>query len=60
MTGGDAGLWSSLSIFVLSLLIGVGGVLKAISGESYGWRVVGVTVAIHFFNCIGLTVYCLH
>jgi hypothetical protein len=59
MTGGNVGLWRSLCVFVLSVIVGIGGILKAISGESYGWRVVGVAVAAHFFNCVGLAVYFL-
>jgi hypothetical protein len=59
VTGGNVGLWPNLCVFVLSMIVCIGGVLKAISGESYGWRVVGIAVVAHFFNCVGFVFYYL-
>ncbi len=53
------GCWGNLCVFVLSMLVAIGGMLHALSGREYGWHVVGVAVTVHFINCIGLAVYFL-
>ena len=45
---------SSLYVFVLCVIIGLGGWLRAESGREYGWLVLGVTMVVHTVNCIGL------
>ncbi len=49
----------SLYVFVLSFLFAIGGMLRGISGKEFGWMVVGISVTVHFFNCVGLAVYFL-
>lgn len=59
VTGGSVWLWCSLCISVFSFFFGIGGVLHAINGEEYGWHVVGVSIGVHFANCIGVLAYYL-
>ena len=49
----------SLYVFVLSFLFAIGGMLRGISGKESGWLVVGISVVVHFFNCVSLAVYLL-
>jgi hypothetical protein len=60
MTDGNVLLWRYLFVLVLSMVIGGGGLLWAISGKTWAWRVVGASVAVHFLNCAILLIYCLH
>lgn len=53
-------LWYSLCIFVFSMIVGVGGMLHALSGTEYGWHVVGISIVAHFFNCLSFAAYCLY
>lgn len=60
MTGVDVALLWNLDVFVLSTLFGIGGLLRVMIGKMSGYMVIGVTMAAHLVNCVGLLAYYLH
>ena len=60
MTGVDVALLWNLDVFVLTTITGMGGWLRVIAGEESGWLAIWISIATHFFNCVGLLAYYLH
>ncbi len=60
MTNGIDCLWLNLDIFVLTMIVGSGGLLHAIAGDEYGWQIVGISIGVYLANCASLLIYFLH
>lgn len=59
MTGGNGGLSLNLYVLLLSLIVGIGGLLHGISGKNFGWHVFNVAVVVHALNYAALLAYYL-
>ncbi len=60
MTCVAVALWLSLYIFVLSTIVGVGGLFNGIAGENLGGHVIDVAVAVNVVDCASIFLYFLH
>jgi hypothetical protein len=47
---------SSLYVFMLCVVIGLGGMLKVMGGKLSGYMAIGVAMAVHVVNCASLAV----
>jgi hypothetical protein len=50
---------SSLYVFMLCVIVGMGGMLKVMGGKLSGYMAIGVAMAVHVVNCasVGLLSY---
>jgi hypothetical protein len=50
---------SSLYVFMLCVIVGVGGMLKVMGGKLSGYMAIGVAMAVHVVNCASLFLFYL-
>jgi hypothetical protein len=57
--GGDGALSLNLYVFMLCVVVGLGGMLKVMGGRLSGYMAIGVAMAVHVVNCASLFLFYL-
>jgi hypothetical protein len=60
VTGGDGALSLNLYVFMLCVLVGMGGMLKVMGGKLSGYMAIGVAMAVHVVNCASIALFFQH
>ena len=56
---GSGALSLNLYVFMLCVIVGMGGMLKVMGGKLSGYMAIGVAMAVHVVNCATLFLFYL-